>query len=238
MKKIILIITLFLSSISFAQESYKYIIIPSQFSFFKEANKYGLNELTKSFFEKEGFQVIYDTDKFPNDLAENRCSALYTNVLEKSNMLTTTITFEIKDCQNNLLLTSKEGDSRDKEYQKAYNESFREALISMRGLLRFKPVEIVKPIENPVVISENKPNTNAAIIVNENQLFAIPISNGFKLVDSEPKTIMLVKSTSAENVFIAQKEEISGVLLKKNNVWFFEYYNGDKLISEKVEVKF
>ncbi|MDP5097113.1 MAG: hypothetical protein NWP90_05435, partial [Flavobacterium sp.] len=57
MKKIILIITFFLSSISFAQESYKYIIIPSQFSFFKEANKYGLNELTKSFFEKEGFHA-------------------------------------------------------------------------------------------------------------------------------------------------------------------------------------
>jgi hypothetical protein len=238
MKKIILIITFFLSSISFAQESYKYIIIPSQFSFFKEANKYGLNELTKSFFEKEGFQVIYDTDKFPNDLAENRCTALYTNVLQKSNMITTTITFEIKDCQNNLLLTSKEGNSRDKEYQKAYNESFREALISMRGLLSFKPVEIVKPIEIPVVISENKPNTNATIIVNENQLFAIPIPNGFKIVNAEPKTIMLVKLTSVENVFIAQKEDVSGVLLKKNNAWFFEYYNGDKLISEKVEVKF
>jgi hypothetical protein len=49
---------------------------------------------------------------------------------------------------------------------------------------------------------------------------------------------MVLKATSVENVFMAQKEEVSGVLLKKNNSWFFEYYNEDKLISGKVEVKF
>ena len=155
-------------------------------------------------------------------------------------MITTKITFEMKDCQNRLVLTSKQGESRDKEYEKAYNESFREALISMRGLLNIKPTEIVKSEEVPVVVvaSETKSNTNATVVVNENQLFAIPTSNGFKLVDAEPKTIMILKSSSVENVFIAQKGTLSGVLLKKSNSWFFEYYEGENLISEKVEVKF
>lgn len=240
MKKLVLLFVLFVSVFSFGQESYKYVIVPKKFNFFKEENKYNLNVMTKSFFEKEGFQVVYDTDPFPTDLAANRCSALYINVLEKSNMITTKITFEMKDCQNRLVLTSKQGESRDKEYEKAYNESFREALISMRGLLNIKPTEIVKSEEVPVVVvvSETKSNTNATVVVNENQLFAIPTSNGFKLVDAEPKTIMILKSSSVENVFIAQKGTLSGVLLKKSNSWFFEYYEGENLISEKVEVKF
>ena len=240
MKKLVLLFVLFVSVFSFGQESYKYVIVPKKFNFFKEENKYNLNAITKSFFEKEGFQVVYDTDPFPADLAANRCSALYINVLEKSNMITTKITFEMKDCQNRLVLTSKQGESRDKEYEKAYNESFREALISMRGLLNIKPTEIVKSEEVPVVVvvSETKSNTNATVVVNENQLFAIPTSNGFKLVDAEPKTIMILKSSSVENVFIAQKGTLSGVLLKKSNSWFFEYYEGENLISEKVEVKF
>ena len=240
MKKLVLLFVLFVSVFSFGQESYKYVIVPKKFNFFKEENKYNLNVMTKSFFEKEGFQVVYDTDPFPADLAANRCSALYINVLEKSNMITTKITFEMKDCQNRLVLTSKQGESRDKEYEKAYNESFREALISMRGLLNIKPTEIVKSEEVPVVVvvSETKSNTNATVVVNENQLFAIPTLNGFKLVDAEPKTIMILKSSSVENVFIAQKGALSGVLLKKNNSWFFEYYNAEKLVSEKLEIKF
>ena len=89
MKKNILIIAMFLSSISFAQENYKYIIVPAQFSFLKEVNKYGLNELSKSFFQSEGFEVYYDNDKLPEELAKNRCMALYANALESNNMFVT-----------------------------------------------------------------------------------------------------------------------------------------------------
>ncbi len=242
MKKLVLFFILLFSTISFGQENYKYVIIPKKFSFFKEENKYNLNAITKSFFENEGFTVIYDTDEFPSELAANRCSGLYLNVLEKSNMLFTKIVFELRDCQNRTILTSKQGESRDKEYEKAYKESFRAALVSMRGNLDFKPtqIEVVKSEEVPVavVVPENKPETKPTIVVSNNQLFAIPIPNGFKLVDSEPKTIMVLKASSLENVFIAQKGTLSGVLLKKNNSWFFEYYEGEKLISVKVEVKF
>jgi hypothetical protein len=242
MKKFVLFLILLFCAISFGQENYKYVIIPKKFDFFKEENKYNLNAITKSFFENEGFTVIYDTEEFPSELAANRCSGLYLNVLEKSNMLYTKIIFELRDCQNRTILTSKQGESRDKEYEKAYKESIRAALVSMRGHLDFKPtqIEVVKSEEVPVkaVVPDNKPETKPIIVVSDNQLFAIPIPNGFKLVDSEPKTIMILKTSSLENVFIAQKGTLSGVLLKKNNSWFFEYYEGEKLISEKVEVKF
>jgi hypothetical protein len=242
MKKFFLLLVLFIYSFSFAQDNYKYVIVPKKFSFFKEENKYNLNAITKSFFENEGFTVIYDTEEFPSELAANRCSGLYLNVLEKSNMLYTKIIFEIKDCKNKTILNSKQGESRDKDYEKAYKESFRTALVSMRGHLDFKQTEseVVKSEEVPVVVvvPDNKPETKQTIVVSDNQLFAIPTPNGFKLVDSEPKTIMVVKASSLENVFIAQKADKSGVLIKKNDNWFFEYYEGDKLLSEKVEVRF
>ena len=40
-----------------------------------------LSSMTKAFFEKEGFEVFYDTDEFPSELASNSCLALYVNAL-------------------------------------------------------------------------------------------------------------------------------------------------------------
>jgi hypothetical protein len=57
-------------------------------------------------------------------------------------------------------------------------------------------------------------------------------------VNEKPETIFILKKTSADNVFIAQNDSKAGVLIKKSIGWFFEYYEGDKLFSEKVEVKF
>jgi hypothetical protein len=233
MKKNILIIAMFLSSISFAQENYKYIIVPAQFSFLKEVNKYGLNELSKSFFQSEGFEVYYDNDKLPEELAKNRCMALYANALESNNMFVTKIHFELKDCTNTVLLKSELATTKEKDYRVAYLLTFREALSSLKGKINFKKQDTLQIIEVVAFKNEIIPTTETS-----NNLFAIPIPNGFKIVNAAPKTIMVLKVTSVENVFMAQKEEVSGVLLKKNNSWFFEYYNEDKLISEKVEVKF
>jgi hypothetical protein len=241
MKKVVLIIGLFLSFVSVAQESYKYIIIPSQFSFFTEPNKYGLNELTKSFFQSEGFEVYYDNDRLPDALLKNRCLALYANALENNNMFLTKIHFELKDCTNNVLLKSELGTSREKQYKLAYTQTFREALSSLKGKINFKKadeiqnVEVVETPKEVVEVSKNEISTSAEAT---NTLFAIPTANGYKLVNDKPETIFVLKKTSADNVFIALKDSKSGVLMKKTSGWFFEYYEGDKLFSEKVEVKF
>ena len=113
---------------------------------------------------------------------------------------------------------------------------------SLKGKINFKKVdelekiEVVKtPKEEEEVVSKNEIITNTQAT---NTLFPIPIVNGFKLVNDKTETIFILKKTSADNVFIAQKDSKSGVLIKKSNSWFFEYYEGDKLLSEKVEVKF
>jgi len=49
---------------------------------------------------------------------------------------------------------------------------------------------------------------------------------------------MKIFKTSNSNTFTAIKGTIQGVLVAKDNEWFFEYYENDKLISEKIAVKF
>ena len=49
---------------------------------------------------------------------------------------------------------------------------------------------------------------------------------------------MKIFKTSNSNCFIAVKGNIQGVLIAKDNQWYFEYYQNDKLISEKIDVKF
>jgi len=128
MKKVVLLFVLFVYSFSFAQDNYKYVIVPKKFSFFKEENKFGLNELTKAFFEKEGFEVFYDSDVLPSDLYQNRCLALYASPIKDKNLFVTKIYFEIKDCNDNLLLQSETATSKEKLLKTAYNQTFRQAL--------------------------------------------------------------------------------------------------------------
>ena len=73
---------------------------------------------------------------------------------------------------------------------------------------------------------------------NETSLYAIPIQNGFKLVDAVPNVIFELLATSMENVYSAKKGNATGTFLKKNNEWYFEYYQNEMLVSEKVNVKF
>jgi hypothetical protein len=71
-----------------------------------------------------------------------------------------------------------------------------------------------------------------------NLLYAQPTSYGYQLIDSEPKVVMKVYKTSNPNSFMAKKGDVQGALVSKDNQWFFEYYQNDKLISEKIDVKF
>ena len=237
MKKLILVFVVLVSLFSFSQEKYEYVIVPKKFEFLDE-NEYNLNALTKSFFETEGFIVYYDTDELPKELANNRCKAFFVDAIESNKLFTTNVVIQIKDCQNKVLLESFKGSSREKSLKAAYNEVFRFALTSLKGQLNFKNKfednETLKEEEVVVEVISSTPQKST----NPNQLFAIPIENGYKLVDEEPKVIYLIQSTSMNDVFIGKKGEVQGTFLKKINGWYFEYYQDGKLISEKVSVKF
>ena len=237
MKKVVLLFVLFVYSFSFAQENYNYIILPKKFSIFKEENKYSLNAISKSFFEREGFQVFYESDEFPEDLAKNRCLALFVDVTENNGIFTTKVNFEFKDCYNKVVLVSDQGTSREKDYQKAYMEAFRGALNSTKGFLKIKNTTI-KSSEKANEVVESVPSKKTNAIINTSELKAVATDTGYNLVDYSGHTVFYLYSTSLDTVFLAGKEIYKGVLLKKNNGWFFEYDFDGKVYSEKVEVRF
>ncbi|ESU27330.1 hypothetical protein FLJC2902T_20330 [Flavobacterium limnosediminis JC2902] len=233
MKKTVLLLTLLFTSFMFSQNvnDYKYIIVPKKFGFLKQANMYNMNSLTKTVFENQGYEVYYDGDVFPQDLAENRCRALFADMVENNTLFSTKIKIELKDCKNQVVYVSEEGVSREKEYAKAYVQAFRTV---------GKSLEILnsKPKDSAVTAVAKTKEENIQLIVATSQLFAQPISNGFQLVDSSPKVVMKLFKTSATNFYIGQKENQQGVVFHANNQWIFEYYQNEKLVSEKLEIKF
>ena len=94
---------------------------------------------------------------------------------------------------------------------------------------------VVAPIV-PASMPEIKPRSTQ--IDNAGLLYAQPTSYGYQLIDSEPKVVMKVYKTSNPTSYMAKKGDIQGALVSKDNKWFFEYYQNDKLISEKIAVKF
>ncbi len=243
MRKIVLIFIIVFSLLTQAQEKYKYVVVPEQFSFFKEANKYNLNSLTKSFFESEGFTVFYDTDDLPEELLKNRCFALYVNVVENNSMFVTKNTVEVKDCKNKVLATSIEGTSREKDFDRAYNQALRTALTSLKGKLNLTTENLVasskveQALEKPKVLEDIIPVGKE--LENKNLLYALPTNIGFKLVNAIPNVIFKLQKTSIDNLYLAERGMMdNGLFYKKGESWFYEYYKNDKLIIEKIEVKF
>jgi len=257
MKKIFAIAALLFAGLGFAQiniNDYKYIIVPEKFDFFKEPNKYNLNKLTKMVFEKQGFQVFYPNDKMPDDLALNKCRALYGDLIDDSGMLSTAITIVLKDCGGQEIFRSARGKSKIKDFQKAYYESLREAAVSVTDLhyqytgKDAVAVQAGKEMpaapQTPVTPQPDRPAqilppaATPETVVNESQLFAQPISNGYQLVDSTPKVVLKIYKTSQQDNYTAVGDNKNGVVFKKGNDWFFEYYLNDKLVSEKLNIKF
>lgn len=131
------ILLIFCFSVLFAQKninSYKYILVPKQFEFQRSADQYQLNSLTKFLFEKSGFTVLFTDENFPNDLANDRCLALKAMVNSASGFLSTKLKVDLLDCYNNVVFSSKEGVSKEKDYKAAYHEALRIVFVDFENL--------------------------------------------------------------------------------------------------------
>ena len=253
MKTRFLFLLLFVASYSFSQSvnDYKAVIIPLKYDFLKGENLYRLQTLTKFNLNKAGFQAFYSNESIPLEFRD-RCNLLYVDVINESSLFVTKLRVIFKDCYGLEVFKSEIGRSKEKEYQLSYSEALNEAFKSVYAL-QYKysgnavanKSELVTVVA-PVVSSEisippvKKDLVESKIIENKspNLLYAQPTAYGYQLIDSEPKVVMKVYKTSNPASFMATKGSIQGVLVSKENQWFFEYYQNDQLISEKVEVKF
>lgn len=242
MKKILSIIALFLITFtSVAQDlnNYKYALVPSKFSFSRQADEYRLNTLSKMFMEKYGFESYLDSEILPSEFASDNCNKVYVDVVENNSMMMTKVKVVLKDCFNQVLFTSEEGKSRLKDYTAAYNQALREAFASFDKLNHQYNGNVVTQKKEPQVETkvEVKPTNSVSSNVAAS-LFAQPINNGFQIINAEPKVLYKIYKTSTKDFYIATKGTLQGIFFSRNNEWFFEYYQNDKLFSEKVDVRF
>lgn len=240
MKKTLLFFALLFSGLGFAQSinDYKYVIVPEKFEWLKEQNQYNLNSLTKMIFEKYGWQVFYPSDKLPDELALDKCKALYADVLDESKILSTSLTIALKDCEGRTVFTSQKGKSKQKSYQKAYYEALREASQSIDQLNYKYSGKATAPVKAAPAIPVAQQAATPITVSNDNQLFAQPIANGYQLVDNTPRVVLKIYKTSQQDSYTAVSDARTGVVFKRGNDWIFEYYQNDKLVSEKLNIKF
>lgn len=255
MKRYLLLLLVCTALSGYAQHTinnYKYVLVPEQFSFFKQIDQYGLNNLTKALLEEKGFTVYFDNKDLPADIANNKCRAMNADLIEKKGMFTTTLTLVLKDCQGNVVFKGKEGKSREKEFNASYNEALRNAFASLNELPYAFTVErtgtavvetraVDVPAKVPAVPASapvNQPAVAAEVTQASGTLYAQATANGFQLIDTTPKKVLTLFKTSVADYFIAGNGQLNGIVLKKNGEWFFEYYSNDKFISEKLLIKF
>ncbi len=228
MKNKILLFVLFITITLQAQK--KYVIVPHKFSFSMRKNQYNLNKTTKQFFEKEGFEVFYD-DELPLKLTKGKCLAYQVSMIKKSRARSHSIWIDVKDCNDNLVVKSEEGKSKLLEVTRSYNQALEKALQSLRGKLIIDDAN-----------SQSKPSLlvdtlkNKRVVKNESIVYQIEKStrNSLMLVSKLGNAKISCLETNLSDVYIAKRAEITGVFLKKEGAWFFEYEQNNKLQSEQI----
>lgn len=212
MKKINqLVLVILFTNLVFAQENYKKALIPAKFKFQSEENQYRLNATLKAYFTEKGFEAFLDNEPLTEGFSNENCNKIFV-VLESNNSLfVTKLTLKIKDCKNSELFTSIEGKSREKSLAKAYNDALMQVLKSIKNL-NFNKIDAF--VNTNVV--EQKP-----IVANTNW----KVKNSSLLPSSIP------------NVSFCKINGINGIVYPKNNKWFFEYEQNQKVIYKEIELE-
>ena len=234
--------------------SYKYVLVPEKFDFLKYEDQYGLNTTAKQLLQKKGFVAFVNNESLPPVLAANKCLALRAEVAERNSLFVTRLTLLLKDCYGNVIFKSKEGKSSEKEFPVAYDGALRDAFVSLNNVAytydstaaappqqQVTPQQTAQPQQvavTPAVVSPAPVPIKPAAGELSGTLYAQPTPNGYQLVDTTPKKILTLLKTSVQDFFIADAGGSNGIVFKRNGEWFFERYEDNKLVSQKLEIKF
>ncbi|WP_010520238.1 hypothetical protein [Aquimarina agarivorans] len=216
---ILLVMFGFLASAQ-ALNSYKYVMVPTQFPFQKEDHQYNFNRLTKFLLEKYDFEAFIQGEDLPENV--NGCEALVANVVKGKGFLKTILALELKDCKGQVVFTSVEGVSREKDFKKSYHEAIRNAFKDPR-LVRHhytKPLTAAKVSSTGGVIVGNKLPTAKPRVIAEPTV-AVPISKPTH-ADAKAKIALASKDLQLE---LLGKEYV----FKATRAGYGIYQNGIKL---------
>lgn len=238
MKKAFLIVFSLWSLFSFAQQvnEYEFVIIPTKFDFQKSENEHRLNTILKFRLDEYGFKTFYSSEQLNTNYAD-RCIYLTADVVNESSMFLTKLYIVFKDCNNTIIFQSEVGSSKVKERREASKDALEMALLSVKKL-NYKFESKKNKSVTKVSSAEISNATEKTQALKADSLFAQPITNGFQLVDDTPKVVLKIFKTSEADLYIANGNLKNGIVIKQNNEWIFQYYSNEKLISEKLNIKF
>lgn len=96
-----------------------------------------------------------------------------------------------------------------------------------------------EPVASKIEKAEQDTKERMVEVKNDsNILYAQEIPNGFQLVDNTPKIRLKLLRTSIPDVYVVKHAKNNGVVHKKDGKWFLEYYFGDTLKTEVLNIKF
>ncbi|MDR3715095.1 MAG: hypothetical protein P4L51_19960 [Puia sp.] len=222
--------------------NYKYVLVPARFGFSNEDDKYGLNTTTKQLLQQKGFTVFVGNEELPLTVASNKCNALTAELVQRKALFATNLTLLLKDCQGNIIFKSKEGKSREKEFETAFDLALRDAFLSLKDV-PYKYDSTIFTQTKQVAAAPAIPSSNPVPAMSSGTeitggLYAQTIPNGYQVIDTTPKKVLTLLKTSVQDYFIAESGAANGIVFKKNGEWYFEYYKDNRLVSQKLEIKF
>ena len=241
---------------------YKYVIVSKKYDFLKEADQYQLNSLSKFLFNKYGFQALMEGENYPQDLIQNRCLALKSDLIKDSGMFKTKLKIELTDCYDQVVYTSPIGESREKEYKTAYTEATRNTFKHLELLnYKYEPKENTVAVSVPVSTTKNEVTEEIQKLKEEiqtlkqekkakeeksiqqvenvglsNILYAQVTENGFQLVDNTPKVVCRISETGVDNVYLVENK--SAIIYKQGNEWIYETLINGTIKQKKLTIKF
>lgn len=236
MKKIIILSLLVIATIVNAQNTlndYNRAIIPAKFSFQKSDDQYRINSTIKTFLKQKGFEVYLSNEAIPEGFMDYNCNKIFVNVVEESNMFKTTLEVEFKDCKGAVLFKTAKGISNDKEYAKAYNTCLVTALKSF-SLANYKysgKTYDDEEVEEKLKATDKVDVSTANIKTEKSEI-------NIKVFNAVTKEELILFKTSKPDVFLCTKNGVSGVVLSKGGVWYFESIAEEKVVAEKLSIKF
>ena len=262
--KILFIVAVLFSTSLLAQEqlnNYKYIVVPNQFDFQKEAGQYRVNGLTKFLLEKQNFTVLLEDEVLPMDAIKNNCLILKTNAVDSSSMFKTSLIFEFKNCQGKVVYTTQEGQSREKKYLVAYNEAVRQAFGSLSNFThKYEAKETESEVEE-VIVAPLPKVTEAPMIeeVDEEEIdeeieIEVPVEEvdkntpnniltaeafgviNYNLKNSQGHTVYTILYSGKEDLYIVKGKD--AVIYKINNNWVIATNDNGTLQMKSIDIKF
>lgn len=214
----------------FSQEgsinNYKYIIVPERFEFQKSEDSFQINSLTKFLFNKYGFNVLLSREQYPDDLSQNKCLALTTRMNESSKMFGKEINFDLVNCKNIVVYSSKNATSNLKEFNRAYQDAIRKTFESLKAVnYNYQPSDVV--LKQP-----GKPET---IVIEKVKTPQVEIPQVVKVI---PEVVLQEKEIKNVENPIASNTKVEEPLIANPFLTVQEIENGFNLVDNTDKLQY